>query len=250
MSSVHSPVVPKPFVVGVDGCREGWVAVSLDQDHNWQVEVFQNIDGLWNACQQARLILIDIPIGLPGDGVMSRRCDAEARKLLGKRHCTVFSAPCRESLHAATHAEASNINRQRLGKGMSCQCFHILKKVEQVDAFLRGNPEAALVMREVHPEVCFWSFNRRQAITDGKKSAPGREERLRVLSTVFPPTYQLFEEAVRWRRESHLDVATDDIIDALAAAVTGLRPNRLESIPQPKEQDAAGLPMEMVYRRL
>lgn len=250
MSSVHSPVVPKPFVVGVDGCREGWVAVSLDQDHNWQVEVFRTVDALWNACQLARLILIDIPIGLPGDGVMSRRCDAEARKLLGKRHCTVFSAPCRESLQAATHAEASNINRQRLGKGMSCQCFHILKKVEQVDAFLRGNPEAAPVIREVHPEVCFWSFNRRQAITDGKKSAPGREERLRVLSTVFPPTYQLFEEAVRWRRESHLDVATDDIIDALAAAVTGLRPNRLESIPQPKEQDAAGLPMEMVYRRL
>ena len=250
MSSVHSSVVPKPFVVGVDGCRAGWVAVSLDEDHNWQVEVFQNIGALWTACRQAQLILIDMPIGLPGGGVMSRRCDAEARKLLGKRHCTVFSAPCRESLQAATHPDASNINRERLGKGMSCQCFHILRKVEQVDTFLRGNPGAGLVVREVHPEICFWALNGRQAIADGKKTVPGREERLQILEADFPSTRHLFGEVVRWRKESRLDVVEDDIIDALAAAVTGSRPDRLESIPQQKERDAAGLPMEMVYRRL
>lgn len=250
MAAVHSSVVPKPFVVGVDGCRVGWVAVSLDQDHNWQVEVFQNIGELWEACREAHLILIDMPIGLPGDGVMSRRCDAEARQLLGKRQCTVFSAPCRESLQATTHAQASSTNRRHLGKGMSCQCFNILKKVEQVDTLLKCNPGAAAKMREVHPEVCFWALNELQAIADGKKFAPGREERLRVLSSLFPPARRLFGEIVHWRKETRVDVADDDIIDALVAAVTGLRPDRLESIPQLTERDATGLPMEMVYRRL
>lgn len=250
MSPAHSSVVPKPFVVGVDGCRAGWVAVSLDQAHNWKVEVFRTIDELWNACRQAPLILIDIPIGLPGGGIMSRRCDAEARQRLGERHPTVFSPPCREALRAKTYEQAKEVNNRHLARMVSMQCFGIFNKIKEVDAFLRNNSGATRTLREVHPEICFWALNERQAIANGKKSAPGREERLRVLESVFPPARQLFGDAIRWRKEGSVDMAKDDIIDALAAAVTGLQPDRLESIPKEREQDVTGLPMEIVYRRL
>ena len=44
------------------------------------------------------------------------------------------------------------------------------------------------------------------------------------------------------------DVARDDILDALAAAVTGLMGKQnLTSIPQEPEFDERGLRMEMVY---
>lgn len=250
MTSVHSAAAPNPFVVGVDGCREGWVAVSLDQDHNWQVEVFQNIDRLWTACRQAHLILIDMPIGLPGGGVMSRRCDTEARRLLGKRHCTVFSTPCRAALRAANYEQAKEVNHLHLGRKVTKQCFGIFNKIEQVETVMRTNPDAARTFREVHPEVCFWALNGERAIATKKSKEPGMEERLRVLGTRFPPARHLFGEAVRWRTESRVDVDPDDIIDALAAAVTGLQPDRLESIPKEREVDAVGLPMEMVYRCL
>jgi predicted RNase H-like nuclease len=224
--------------------------VSLDEDHNWQVEVFLTIGDLWNACYRAHLILIDMPIGLPGGGVMSRRCDAESRKLLGKRHCTVFSPPCREALQAADYEQAKGINHRHLGRKVTKQCFGIFNKIEQVETFMRTNPNAARTFREVHPEVCFWALNGEQAIGTKKSTEPGMEERLHVLSTLFPLARRLFGETVRWQKESRVELARDDIIDALAAAVTGLQPDRLESLPKEREVDAVGMPMEMVYRRL
>ena len=54
------------------------------------------------------------------------------------------------------------------------------------------------------------------------------------------------EEALsRYRRSV---VARDDILDALAAAITGyLSKGDLTSIPEPVPLDQYGLPMEMVY---
>jgi predicted RNase H-like nuclease len=45
-------------------------------------------------------------------------------------------------------------------------------------------------------------------------------------------------------------VGRDDIMDALAAAVTGkLGKGSLQSLPPQPERDATGLPMEIVYYR-
>jgi predicted RNase H-like nuclease len=46
-------------------------------------------------------------------------------------------------------------------------------------------------------------------------------------------------------------VSDDDILDALAAGFTALSgPKRLRSFPEDPIRDAAGLPMEMLYREL
>ena len=42
-------------------------------------------------------------------------------------------------------------------------------------------------------------------------------------------------------------VARDDAVDALAAALTGLAPGPLQTIPESPGRDAAGIPMEMVF---
>lgn len=91
-------------VVGVDGCRRGWFAVRLEPGRHSSFDVFPRIEDLWNEWSDASLILIDIPIGLSD---MNRRCDTDARKVLGRRHSTVFTPPCRVALEASTYREAS-----------------------------------------------------------------------------------------------------------------------------------------------
>ena len=98
---------------------------------------------------------IDIPIGLL-DG--SRACDKGARTLLKRpRGSSVFPAPCRAALHAETYKEASAVNRQRTGRGLSQQAWGIAPKIKQVDDAI--TPECQQWAFEVHPEVCFWALN-------------------------------------------------------------------------------------------
>ena len=54
--------------VGVDGCRAGWLAIRLETEDNWQVDIFPDVSSLWDHHRRASLILIDIPIGLKANG--------------------------------------------------------------------------------------------------------------------------------------------------------------------------------------
>jgi predicted RNase H-like nuclease len=37
------------FVVGVDGCRGGWLAVALGRHGHPESRIFENISSLWTA---------------------------------------------------------------------------------------------------------------------------------------------------------------------------------------------------------
>ena len=50
------------FVVGVDGCRAGWLAVSLGTNDTSDCRIFPDMASLWTAHRQAVLILVDMSI--------------------------------------------------------------------------------------------------------------------------------------------------------------------------------------------
>jgi predicted RNase H-like nuclease len=106
------------FVAGVDGCSAGWIAFKVDLPSRITlVELIDLPALLRNRPSDLAFLAIDIPIGLVGG---SRACDKAARKLLGQpRGTSVFAAPCRAALAAKNHAEASAINRQKTGRGLS-----------------------------------------------------------------------------------------------------------------------------------
>ncbi len=136
-----------------------------------------------------------------------------------------------------------------MGKGVSQQTHAITLKIAEVDEVMTARDgDANPKVREVHPEVCFWALNRKQAMACNKKKAAGREERLRALQATEPQTQQIVDEACyKYLRG---DVAKDDILDALAAAVTareGSLRGALRTIPVGPPTDSKGLPMEMVY---
>ena len=232
--------------VGVDSCKAGWFTVKLIEQSNWEVNVFQDIRSLWNSCKDASLILIDIPIGLVKNGSNERICDKEARKWLGpKRGSSVFVTPCRDAVYADVK-EASDINNKLTNRKLSKQVLGIIPKIKQVDQLLISNNVAQLRIREVHPELCYWALNYRNPMAFNKKDRRGIRERKEVLFSRYPHCELIFKYAEG--TYDRKDVARDDILDALVAAVTASKGEQvLINIPANPEIDAKGLPMEMVY---
>jgi predicted RNase H-like nuclease len=102
------------------------------------------------------------------------------------------------------------------------------------------------VLRESHPELCFWALNGNRAMQYNKKKRAGQQERLAVLEDYFPQCHALYGQvcAEFLRRQ----VARDDIIDAMVCAVTAKYGyGRYRTVPVSPPRDGQGLPMEIVY---
>lgn len=233
--------------VGIDGCREGgWFCVALEPHDAWGFRLLP-MAAVGQAARAARIALIDIPIGLVESGPEERACDREARRRLGpKRGSSVFPAPARATLRARGYAEALRINRRLTGRGISRQCWAIAPRIRALDELLRRDRRLRAVIRESHPEICFWALNGGRPMAHSKKTSEGRAERMAVLRRFFPAADALLEQAASGHPRRQ--VALDDIIDATVLAVTAkIGARRHRTLPAHPPRDAAGLPMEMVY---
>jgi predicted RNase H-like nuclease len=117
-----------------------------------------------------------------------------------------------------------------------------------VDDFLTRNKDARRKIREVHPEVCFWALARGKAMLHSKQTSDGFENRKKILGKYYRQTENLVNYILKTSPRNQ--VKRDDILDALAAAVTaasGLQ--NLLTLPENPDNDARGFPMEMLYRR-
>ena len=240
----------KSEFVGVDGCPYGWVGVGFGSSGYWEVELFRKFNEVPDYYAEAKLVLVDIPIGLP-ESAEGRECDDEARRVLGPRRSSVFPAPTRGAVEQAAksprdHGGANRIERRLAGKGMSIQAFGIAPKIHEVDEAMQNLDTNAPPVREVHPEICFWALNNRQPMEHSKKKREGEAERIRVLQGKNPRAQEILDGACYKFLRSQ--AARDDILDALVAAVTArLGHGRLKTIPESPAVDSKGLAMEMVY---
>ena len=236
---------PTGTAYGVDGCRKGWFYFALVPGRNPDWAIVGTIAELVAGTDDSDRIFIDIPIGLPDVGE-GRRCDREARRKLSRRKSSVFPVPARSALTAETYEEANERNRKAIGRGLSKQTYAILPKIREMDTLLRGSARARRTVREVHPEICFWALAGGNPMRHHKKKARGFCERLALLERFHPDAGRCFDEIrTRYRRR---DLANDDILDAMSAAITASAdPGALRTLPELPVQDSCGLPMEMVY---
>lgn len=231
-------------LVGVDGCKEGWICVFLEPDSAPNVCVVASPrDVLTRFCSPA-IVAIDIPIGLTDAG--GRTCDVEARRRLrAPRASSVFSAPIRPILDCQSRLEASERHRAIDGRGFGAQAWGILPKIREWDAALRSTPNRLAELFEVHPEVCFWMLNSKRAMAFSKKTAAGAGERRRLLEAVFGE--QSVASVVG--NPAGGTAKRDDVLDALAALWTAGRiaSGEARTLPDNVEFDSVGLPMAMWY---
>ena len=213
-------------VLGVDACRAGWVGVLLAEDGTTSAVIAARIEHLVRAAEAGgpvQVVAIDIPIGLPGAGV--RRADLLARQRVGPRWPSVFLTPTRAALLAGSHAEASAINQDRTGAGISAQAYGLRTKLLQVDEWITTTPRRVV---EVHPEVSFAALAG-APLTDTKHSWAGATRRRRLLATAGITLADDLGPAGR--------AGIDDILDAAVAAWTARRVanGQAEHIPDPPE---------------
>ena len=241
--------------VGVDACSRGWFSVGLSSGDDYELKVFSSFEKLLEHYSDAKLILVDMPIGLPEDS-RGRKCDGiDWRKLGWPRGMSVFPTPTRQTAHQAAkfpkdHAAAEAVENEISGKGLSHQTFGIAPKIAEVDMALLNPARAPKpLVREVHPEFCFWALNRGRPMQRSKKDDDGIKERLAVLGKAEQRTHDIFCDARARYFKTH--VADDDILDALVAAVTGKGgwPDNIETLPKNPKRDLRCLPMEIVYWR-
>ncbi|MGG5259858.1 DUF429 domain-containing protein [Phycicoccus avicenniae] len=207
------PVEVSVPVLGVDGCRAGWVGALLEPGApRPRIVVAATIGELVEAVRESadvRVVGIDIPIGLPDS--TTRQADALARRALPGKASSVFTTLTRAAYGAADRAAADAVNRSLSGQGVGAQAFALREKILEVDAWVRARPTVEVL--EVHPEVSFATMAG-APLTPGKKTDEGRAARLDALA------------AVGIARPSVLEgrgYGADDVLDACAVAWTAAR---------------------------
>ncbi len=225
-------------VVGVDGCRGGWVAVALDEGvHTVHAKVFARFIDILDAYPNAAAIAVDMPMGLWQSGrARMRPCDAEARKRLGNRASSIFIPPTREMLHASDYAPLRE-------QGLSVQAYHLMPRIRELDALM--TPELQTRVWESHPELSFMAITG-APIADPKRTAPGQLARIEALQRALHLDYETLNAL--W--EACLPTARrDDLLDACALVWSALRHTQGQSevcIGEPTH-DERGLLMAIRY---
>jgi predicted RNase H-like nuclease len=233
------------IIAGVDGCPGGWICIVKDQETGAVTSaVYPTAEDLFSHTPTPEVLAIDIPIGLTEAG--PRQCDQEARKLLGTpRRSSVFPVPIRPALEVQSRPLASAITLRADGRKVGIQSWAIFPKIHQIDEVLRAHPQLQSRVREVHPELSFWAWNGKTAMTHRKKSAKGRAERRQLIDGIFG------RAAVDKVRAIHPanEVGIDDIHDAFAALWTAQRISEGTTvvIPKPSPRDSKELRMEIWY---
>ncbi len=169
-------------VTGVDACRRGWVAVSLDAPglaggamRVAAARVDATLAGVLDG-GEAGLTGIDMPLGLLESGW--READRAARGLLGPRRSSVFAIPPRAVWAQTSYQAANQRCRELTGQGFSIQAWGLRAKLLEADRY-RATGRHPLY--EVHPELAFGAMAG-APLPLSKHTAAGRDLRRELLS--------------------------------------------------------------------
>lgn len=243
---------PDGFVAGVDGCRGGWLVVirPVTRPAAASMHVVATFAEVLASAEQAQIIAVDMPIGLPDiAGPGGRAADSEARSRLGQRQSSVFSVPSRAAIAATDYRTACDIAlRQSVPpRKIAKQSFNIFPKIREIDALMSPTLQRRVV--EVHPELAFWALNDEQPVALPKKVksrpfADGLELRRRLLAQAGYDREFLCSHGL-----SAAVAGPDDLLDATACAWTAARIalGRAGRCPALPSLDSRGLRMEIWY---
>jgi len=229
--------------IGIDGCPAGWVYVGRGQ--HVEGGVVSTLEEIRGELEEARVVLIDMPIGFPDPEQPVRQCDRLARRVLGSKRSSVFPVPAREVLKASSYDRARQINKELLGRSLSRQSWNIIPRLAELDEFMQRWNEK-INIRESHPEILFWNLNGKKPLKPGKKSREGRELRRNLILQTWPEAEKIEQKLlVNYPRRA---LTRDDIYDALILALSAeLGQNGFHSLPPLPDFDQSGLSREIVW---
>lgn len=228
-------------VIGVDGCRGGWIAVR------WAADVTHHLCRSFAdvLAMDAAVIAVDMPIGFPD--ASGRAAERDVRRRLGERQSSVFSIPARAAVMCSDYREACAVSQRHSDppKKVARQTFHLFPKMREIDALMTPGLQSRVF--EVHPELAFWAMNGQESVPLAKKvknraHPPGLSLRRDLLRSAGFPIDNVAGVPIR-----AADAGPDDILDACACAWSARRILDGTGIRFPADPplDAKGLRMEI-----
>jgi len=214
--------------LGVDGCKEGWVGVAIDEcGHLVGSYVSATLKNLLSYFSGIRVVAVDMPLKLVNQP--TREADQLVRKELGsKRGRSVFPAIPKfmtDPKWIDANPEDLNIESlKRFGCAFSRQTLNLKNKILEVNQCQSEH----LTILEVHPEFCFMQMNDGVPQPFSKKTWNGMQQRLSLLKSkgIYLPS-DLGSDVG--------NISPDDIIDAAAVAWTAKRFSEDLALPYPQD---------------
>jgi predicted RNase H-like nuclease len=176
------------------------------------------------------VIAVNAPIGYLDETVVGgRRCDREARALLGPRGSSIQSAPVRVS---------ADRDLELRGEHLDAITIALLPRYREVAAEM--TPFRQRDVYEVHSDLCFYQMNGEQPVASTKNSEQGSADRRGLLIRSLPEVTRILDAEVAGVSQTHL-------IDAAAFLWTARRifQHAAVRIPADPEWDETGLRMEI-----
>ena len=227
-------------VTGVDACRGGWVAVSLEVS---PAETGPAVTVTVGACLAALLaperdsagttvVGIDMPLGLLETGW--READRAARGLLGPRRSSVFAIAPGAAWAQTSYRAANQRCRELTGQGFSIQAWGLRAKLLEANQY-RGTCGHRLY--EVHPELAFGALAG-VPLAASKHTGAGRDLRRGLLA-----------RAGIQIPDGHPAALLGDILDAAAVAWSARRiaAGQAVAIPSVPQHDGQGREISIRY---
>lgn len=224
------------------------VCHPLDDPAPATIEIAKTFADVLAMLADARIIAVDIPIGLPDVvGIGGRPADIAARAVLGARQSAVFAVPARAAVACIDYRDACEaaLRHSDPPRKVSKQTFNLFPKIREVDALITAKLQQRV--REVHPEAAFWALNGERPLDLPKKvksqpHQPGLEQRKKLLVAAGYDGTLLADH--RWPRRI---AGPDDILDACANAWSAMRivNGTARRFPEAPATDTRGLRMEI-----
>jgi predicted RNase H-like nuclease len=235
-TSQRGSQLPYKTLAGVVPCPGGWLVagaklqgITLSPE---APQVFRTLVEIFDYKPAYQIISLAAPIGLPDEPLAGgRRCDRDARRLLGwPRNGAIVSAPARSVLRdlaAGLEVSLSAVSRR------------IVARVAEVDENVQ--PYWQRTVFEVHPELSFFQLNEDHPLRYSKHLRVGTAERVDLLKARLPGVERILDLRVKGAKPAHN-------VDAAVCLWTARRiaARAVNRLPDDPEWDSAGLRMEIV----
>lgn len=232
-------------VVGIDGCKFGWIAINLRSELIWDVKLYSGINEMLEVYKKSDCLLIDMPIGLKTQSKEERLCDKEIRRVLKyPRGMSVFVVPTRAAIYCDSYSEGNNLNKKLVNKGISKQLWGIVPKIKSLDQYLIENEIYRNKVKESHPELAFMML-KGKAMDYSKRKKEGFIERIELLEEIYPKTREIVNYTLDTFQRK--EVKRDDILDALVLAINAYLGEKytFKKYPNSTIQDSKRLEMSV-----
>jgi predicted RNase H-like nuclease len=229
----HGPDLPYESLAGVVPVNKGWlvvpgklVGVMLYPD---PAEVVAHFAEVIDRVPSYAVIAVMAPVGLGKRWAeRGRRCDREARKLVGWPHLgAIASPPGRRDLAKGQRAVGDVTSRR------------LVKAIAELDTEMQ--PYRQRTVYAVHSELSFYQLNGDRPPKYPKQSASGLRERRKLLINRLPGAEQVLDDDLPGVTARHR-------LDGVAALWTARRiaAKAAARLPLDPEWDGEGLRMEWV----